>query len=83
MRGWIHDCESNHGICYIPKTFTPIRLLNVRNGIALQHMDIQDTDSVTYVALSHCWGAPGIKKSMLTTDISTIGERMTGIAMER
>lgn len=71
MKSWIKDCMDNHGTCSIPnESFTPTRLLNVRDRVILQQMN--NTGPVQYVALSHCWGPPNLEKAMLKTTRETI-----------
>lgn len=82
ISSWINECMDDHDCCPVHnESFTPTRMLNVRNGIVLQHT--KDVGPVQYVAFSHCWGVHGPETPVLTTTYSSIGERMTGIQMNR
>lgn len=79
IQTWISHCMQEHDCSINNDHFVPTRLLDIRSGIALKHME--GMEPVPYVALSHCWGEITTAKPMLLTKTSTIQERAKGIAM--
>jgi hypothetical protein len=59
MRGWIHQCDSEHDHCKKPEPkFVPTRLLEVLSIPSQSLRLVLSADPEDrYIALSHCWGA--------------------------
>lgn len=60
---WLSNCLRNHPKCRaLQRGFTPTRLLQIDYFADCQDVKLVDFSSnpgtVSYVALSHCWGAP-------------------------
>lgn len=58
LRQWLHVCDTTHGHrsdAYTGSLQMPTRLIHI--GDSKEHLEvIQDSSSLRYVALSHCWG---------------------------
>lgn len=74
---WLRDCRANHSGCArdIGERFQfPIRLIDTSNDILrLSVLDADHMQSVSYMALSHCWGG----SRPLTTKESNLAHHMT------
>ena len=77
MRGWIHQCDSEHGLCKKPETrFMPTRLLDVGCAPSQPVRLVLSVDPEDrYIALSHCWGS----STTLVTTSQTISLFQVGI----
>lgn len=75
-----------HNFCISPNADAPLptRLIDVgpfdgsQNPRLISSVDIPSAQSKRYAALSHCWGT----SQPVTTQITTLSERMKGIPME-
>ncbi|KAF4631841.1 hypothetical protein G7Y89_g6293 [Cudoniella acicularis] len=85
---WLQTCLSTHPGCVIgtfPSSFEtwslslPTRLIRIRSdrgsSLSITLYESAANESGAYIALSHCWG----RHQIITTTISTIDERKTGI----
>lgn len=82
VKGWIKECIEEHEFCFLEnKSFIPTRLLNVKDGLFLQHTREDISEVVPYLALSHCWGHQTAERPMLKTTLATIEEKATEIPM--
>ncbi|PMD32227.1 HET-domain-containing protein [Hyaloscypha variabilis F] len=59
FREWLADCTSNHTLCKHPdRGFMPTRLIRVWRYHGRRVIQLQESDgtTVSYAALSYCWG---------------------------
>lgn len=82
---WMDNCVKNHPKCRaVQRGFRPTRLLQIDYFSASKDVRLvelsSDGDGVSYVALSHCWGAPS--KRPISTTQDTLRRHMERIPFE-
>jgi len=87
VHGWLKDCETNHTDCKRPSTkkaFLPTRLLCIKVGqiclVETQNFTEEQRAAARFIALSHCWGPPGVIQYKTTTE--NILARLKSIAVD-
>lgn len=75
LKGWLHECNTNHSTCSSPSLILPKRFLCVSVQVT-QVIDTKGLPSSRYMTLSHCWGK---NTDMITTTKDNIERRRTGI----
>ncbi|KUJ20807.1 HET-domain-containing protein [Mollisia scopiformis] len=82
-QGWIRNCCNDHDPAICPAlrdVNLPTRLIYVGppdNHDQLRLIQTSKTEKGRYLALSHCWGPPGTKKLLTTTE--TLESRLASI----
>lgn len=84
MQHWIKDSLNSSLYFSIENdSFVPMCLLNVNDGLFLQHTRVDNAKVVPYLALTHYWGHQTAKRPMYKTTLLRSRRNRLGYLCQR